>query len=185
MAYFTGMRRGEILGLTWDRVDLQRRLIYLEAKHTKDKEPRKVPICGPLFRMLQEMPGKVADSGKARHVFTYKGKSLQGDIRDGIRQACKLAGIEYGRNKREGFTLHDLRHAFTTNLRRAGVPEREIMAITGHSSRSTFDRYSKVDEADLHRAVDRPEVFSDLSSLLSSKTEKENPAEAGLSPVTI
>jgi hypothetical protein len=55
-------------------VKLQQRLIYLEAKHTKDKEPRKVPICGPLFRMLQEMPGKVAESGKARHVFTYKGK---------------------------------------------------------------------------------------------------------------
>jgi hypothetical protein len=69
-------------------------------------------------------------------------------------------------------------------MRRAGVPEREIMAITGHSSRSTFDRYSKVDEADLHRAVDRPEVFSDFSSLFSSKAEKENPAEAGLSPST-
>ena len=65
-----------------------------------------------------------------------------------------LVGIDYGRLTRGGFTLHDLRHGFTTNMRRAGVPEREIMAITGHSSRSTFDRYSKVDESDLHRGVD-------------------------------
>lgn len=81
-------------------------------------------------------------------------------------------------------TLHDLRHAFTTNLRRAGVPEREIMAITGHSSRSTFDRYSKVNEADLRRAVDRPKVFSESSSLFNSKPEKKNPAEAGSFSVT-
>jgi hypothetical protein len=43
-------------------------------------------------------------------------------------------------------------------MRRDGVPEKEIMAITGHSSRSTFDRYNTVDEADLHRAIERLEV---------------------------
>jgi integrase len=74
MAYHTGMRRGEILGLTWDRVDLQRRMIYLEAKHPKDKEPRNVPMSAELFKMLQEMPGKVAESGKTRHVFQHKGE---------------------------------------------------------------------------------------------------------------
>jgi len=109
MAYFTGMRRGEILGLTWDRVDLQRRLIYLEAKHTKDKEPRKVPICGPLFRMLQEMPGKVAESGKARHVFTYKGK-FPARRHPGRHPAGLQAGRHRVRQKQAG-GLHAARPA--------------------------------------------------------------------------
>ena len=93
MAYFTGMRRGEILGLTWDRVDLKKRLIYLEARHTKDKEPRKVPICAELFKMLQEMPGRLTESGNARHVFTYQGDPFKGNIRAGIKR-----GLQAGRS---------------------------------------------------------------------------------------
>jgi hypothetical protein len=69
-------------------------------------------------------------------------------------------------------------------MRRAGVPEPEIMAITGHSSRSTFDRYNTVDEADLHRAIERLEVFSEKNSQMNSKPEKEDPAEAGSIEVT-
>jgi integrase len=184
MAYFTGMRRGEILGLTWDRVDLKKRLIYLEARHTKDKEPRKVPICAELLRMLQEMPSRITESVKERHVFTYQGEPLKGNIRAGIRCACKLAGLAYGRNSRDGLTLHDLRHTFTTNMRRAGVPEVEIMAITGHSSRSTFDRYSKVDESDIQRAIDRMGVFLKNSDQNRDQRQKEDPAEAGSLDVT-
>jgi hypothetical protein len=69
-------------------------------------------------------------------------------------------------------------------MRRAGVPEREIMAITGHSSRSTFDRYSKVDEGDLRRAVDRLEVFFGSSDQNSDQSKKKNPTEAGLPSTT-
>jgi len=185
MAYYTGMRRGEILGLTWDRVDLKKRMIFLEAADTKDNEPRKVPLNAELLRMLQEMPGRLTDmeSGKPRHVFTFKGEPVL-DIRAGIRRACKLAGIDYGRFKRGGFVFHDLRHGFTTNMRRAGVPEREIMAITGHSSRSTFDRYSKVDEGDLRRAVDRLEVFFGSSDQNSDQPKEKSPSEEGLFSTT-
>jgi hypothetical protein len=64
-------------------------------------------------------------------------------------------------------------------MRRAGVPEPEIMAITGRSSRSTFDRYNTVDEAALHRAMVRLEIFPGFNSHFNSKPEKEDPAEAG------
>jgi len=68
-------------------------------------------------------------------------------------------------------------------MRRAGLPEREIMVIRGHSSRSTFDRDSKVDESDFHQAMGRLEVFSEMNSQMNSKPEKENPAEAGSPPL--
>jgi hypothetical protein len=55
------------------------------------------------------------------------------------------------------------------------VPEVEIMAITGHSSRSTFDRYRKVDESDIQRAIGRMGVF--LKN--SDQAQKEDPAGAG------
>jgi integrase len=117
------------------------------------------------------MPGRLSETDEERHVFTYKGKPVH-DIRAGIRLACKLAGIDYGRVVRGGFTLHDLRHTFTTRASRAGVPEKVIMAITGHNSRSTFDRYRKVDEGDLRGAVE-------MISQKINQQEKENPAEAG------
>ncbi|MFC1878133.1 tyrosine-type recombinase/integrase [Thermodesulfobacteriota bacterium] len=50
--YYTGMRRGEILSLTWDKVNLEKRFIHLDAKITKDKEARDVPICNELYNIL-------------------------------------------------------------------------------------------------------------------------------------
>ena len=44
-------------------------------------------------------------------------------------------------------------------MRKAGVPESVIMAITGHSTREMFDRYNTVDMADTRKAVDQLEVF--------------------------
>ncbi|MCE5336727.1 MAG: tyrosine-type recombinase/integrase [Desulfobacteraceae bacterium] len=44
--FYTGMRRGEVLSLTWDKVDMEKRVIQLEARDTKDKEPRTTPLTG-------------------------------------------------------------------------------------------------------------------------------------------
>ena len=142
-AYYTGMRKGEILGLTWDKIDLKNRVIRLQAEDTKDKEPRLVPICDELVTVLESIPRAIHDN----HVFLYEGKPYQ-DIRAALRHGCKEAGISYGRDRKDGFIFHDLRHTFNTNMRKAGVPESVIMQITGHSTREMFDRYNTVDEED-------------------------------------
>ena len=67
--FYTGMRRGEILSLTWDKVDLKDRLIRLEASDTKDKEPRTIPICEELHEVLSGIPRAIHDN----HVFLYRG----------------------------------------------------------------------------------------------------------------
>ena len=156
--YYTGMRKGEILKLTWDKVDLGNRMIRLEAPDTKDKEARNIPICDELYNILVSLPNRIQESSDNSHVFQYKGKPVD-NIRGGIKQACKLSGIKYGRFVKGGFIFHDLRHTFNTNMRKAGVPESVIMEITGHSSREMFDRYNTVDEEDARDAINQLEVF--------------------------
>ena len=150
MAYHTGMRKGEILPLTWDKVDLKKRFIYLEAADTKDKEKRSIPISDELLATLEAVPKAIHDN----HVFLFKGKPIS-DLRTGLRDACKDAGVTYGRFEKAGFIFHDLRHTFNTNMRKSGVQESVIMKITGHSSRSMFDRYNTVDEGDLRQAIEQ------------------------------
>lgn len=153
-AFYTGMRLGEILPLTWDKVDMQDRIISLAAEDTKDEEPRVIPICDGLYSILKSIPRAIHD----KHVFLYKGKPIE-DIRTGLVKACRAAGIEYGRFVKGGFVFHDLRHTFNTLMRKANVPESVIMVATGHSTREMFDRYNSVDREDLRDAIKRYEDF--------------------------
>ena len=148
MGYHTGMREGEILKLTWSKVDMKKRIIRLEAADTKDREKRSIPISSELYSTIKDIPKAVHDN----HVFLFRGKPIA-DIRTGLRLACKNAGVVYGRFQKNGFVFHDLRHTFVTNMRKAGVSESVIMKITGHSTRQMFDRYNAVDEADLQQAI--------------------------------
>jgi len=146
--YYTGMRKGEILDLIWSKVDLKKRLIQLEPEDTKDREARDIPICDELYEFLKNIPTNIH---KAGHVFLYRGQPFN-HIRRGLKDACTAAGIKYGRNVKGGFVFHDLRHTFNTNMRKAGVDETVIMAITGHSTREMFDRYNSIDRDDIKKA---------------------------------
>ena len=152
--YYTGMREGEILNLTWNKVDLKNRLIQLEATDTKDKEPRNIPICNELHEILNVIPRAIHNP----HLFLYKGKPIR-DLRTSLRGACEVVNITYGRFKKDGFIFHDLRHTFNTNMRKSGVPESVIMNITGHSTREMFDRYNTIDIKDTRKAINQMEVF--------------------------
>lgn len=153
-AFFTGMRRGEIVNLTWDKVSLPERVIRLEARDTKDKEPREIPICDDLYAVLREIPRAIHDN----RVFLNKGRMVR-DFRKSLSKACEKSGILYGRKAKGGFTLHDMRHTFNTNMRKSGVDKSVIMKITGHSSDSMFRRYNTVDEEDRTEAVRKFEGF--------------------------
>ncbi len=154
MGYYTGMRKGEIINLTWDKVDLKSRVIKLDATDTKDMEARQIPICDALYNILKDIPKAIHD----KHVFLFNGKPI-GDFRTALRTACHVAGIPYGRGTKDGFVFHDTRHCFNTNMRKSGVPESVIMKITGHSTREMFLRYDTVDATDTLKAVNQMEGF--------------------------
>ena len=149
------MRRGEIVNLTWDRVDLKGRMIRLESSVTKEGLSKKVPISKTFKNILEKLPiGLLND-----YVFPFRGKPVR-DFRDGLIRGCKDAGNPYGRKARYGFTFHDLRHTAKIFMRKAGVDKNVRGVIFGHIISGDMDfRYDHVDESDLLAAIDRTETF--------------------------
>jgi len=164
IAYRLGPRLGEIMKLTWDRVDLQRGFIKLRGVDTKTKEPRLVPLTEDTRKCLAEL-AKVR-SLTTNRVFLYNGKSID-EIKHAFKTALKRAGIE-------DFRFHDLRHCAATNLRRAGVDTVTAMKIVGHKSEKMHRRYNSVNEDDLLQAIAKintvitPAVSTDSTTAVSA-----------------
>jgi integrase len=168
-AFWTGMRRGEILNLTWDKVDLTDRMIRLESDDTKEGLSKKVPISKTLKNILEKLPIGLHND----YVFLFRGRPVR-DIRDGLMRGCKDAGIPYGRKVKNGFTFHDLRHTAKTFMRKAGVDKNVRAVIFGHSINDDMDaRYDHVDESDLLGAINRTETFLESVSENVSENEKQ------------
>ena len=140
-AYHTGMRQGEILSLTWGQVDLKEGFIKLNPEDTKTNEARLIPLTAELVEMFKAMPRGLPQL----RVFLKNGNPIT-CIRESFQSACRKANIT-------DFTFHDLRHTFTTNMRRAGVHDSVIMAITGHKTTAMFLRYNTVGKDELRAAV--------------------------------
>lgn len=151
-AYITGWRRGELRNLRWSQVDWESGAIRLERGTTKSGEPRSFPfIAHPrLAELLREQRG--ATSALEREldcvcpwVFHRKGHQITWHYQ-AWHTACEKAGIP-------GRLLHDLRRSAVRNLVRAGASEQVAMSITGHKTRSVFDRYHIVSSSDQIEAV--------------------------------
>jgi integrase len=149
VAYDTGMRRDEILGLEWRQVDVEGGVIRLQAEDTKTKSARNIFLTARAKAILEALP-----ESKSEFVFVNpKTKTRWIDIRKQFRKARKDAGLS-------GVWFHDLRRSFVTNARRRGVAESVVMKMSGHRTREVFTRYNIIDDADLRSAVTAIEVGS-------------------------
>lgn len=145
--YHTGMRLEEILGLTWDRVDLDKGRIFLPGALTKNGESRDVPLTPLLKRSLQQLRGQDGVVRMSGLVFQKDGRKLNHTYRV-VRELCRNQKIE-------DFVFHDLRHCAVTNLADAGVDVETIMKIVGHSSVEMFLRYRTIKAEKLDAAMCR------------------------------
>ena len=123
---FTGVRRGEALGLTWDRVDRARGVIRLEL--TKSGRRREVPLSSNADAVLARRwtPGAKGDVFGSRNWNSF---------RSAWEAALTAAGVE-------GFRFHDLRHTFASWLVQRGRTLKEVQEALGHQTIAMTMRYS-------------------------------------------
>ncbi len=153
-AYFTGWRiQSEVLPLEWRRVDRRRGDARLDPGSTKNKAGRQFPYGDLLPELAETIDAQWAYTKRIEQerrivcpwVFHRNGRPVR-SLQGAWRKACAAAGCP---NR----IPHDLRRTAVRNLVRAGVPENVAMQLTGHKTRSVFDRYDIVNEADLQEAV--------------------------------
>jgi len=156
IAYTFGWRtQSEILTLTLAQVDFEAGTLRLEPGATKNEEGRLAYLTPALRTMLTEQVERVKGLSRKRHqVIPHLFPQLSGrhegqpirDFRKRWMTACTHAGVP-------GMLVHDLRRTAVRNLVASGVSEHTAMMVTGHRTRSVFDRYCIVSLRDLQEAT--------------------------------
>lgn len=156
IALCTGMRCGEILGLTWGQVDFANRVLFVGKAKTRAGTGRAIPMNGELFSVLAGQAAwfteRFGEAEASHFVFPF-GIRIPNDP---TRPATTLKRAWENLRDRAGVScrLHDLRHTACTKLAEAGVPESTMLALMGHMSRAMLERYSHVRLAAKREAVE-------------------------------
>lgn len=184
--YLTGWRKGEVSSLRWSDVDGD--AILLRAENAKNGKARSVPIEGELEDLIERRrTARVVRTRKvvkiSEFVFHRRGKPV-GDIRKMWQRACCLAGVgrlicrkcnvtvdaehkcpecsvtwQPHQLEYVGKLYHDFRRTAVRDMVRAGVPETVAMSISGHKTRSMFDRYNISNVSDQREALRATQIY--------------------------
>jgi integrase len=143
LAMTTGMRRGELLGLRWQDVDLERRIAVLQK--TKNSERRSVPLVPKVVELLRE-------HGKVRRLDTeliFPGEG-EGPV---WFDAAWYAALKEAKVK--DFRFHDLRHTAASYLAMSGATVPELAAVLGHKTLQMVKRYAHLSDQHTGAVVER------------------------------
>jgi site-specific recombinase XerD len=144
LLYSSGIRLGELVGLTLDAIDLEKGLVRVHGKGGKE---RLVPIGGPAREALRcylrcraaLLASDVPDPDRRRLFLTRSGRPLSpSGVQDRVRRhvAAATGGRRLG--------PHTLRHTFATHLLDAGADLNAVKELLGHASLSTTQIYTHV-----------------------------------------
>lgn len=169
---WTGLRKGELLGLRWQDLDLHRgRLDVRQTLVWRSGQPwtfkarpktragrRSFSLLPVVAEALEQQAARVQElHDQAGDLWTEYDLVFPNEIGTPIHPANvnhelarleKIAGVEHHR-------IHDLRHTAATKMLTAGVPDRVVMEVCGWSDRSMLDRYQHVSDEHLDEFVER------------------------------
>lgn len=177
LACYGGLRRGEVVALTWKDIDFKKNLITIDKVKVKnqygkyedketpktEKSVRTIPIVEELLEPLQ---ARVKENG-------FKSSDLViTDAPDAMKDAYERARIKY----KFPYNYHSLRHYFTSYLLLMGIPIKDVSEFLGHSTITTTQRvYAHT------FPQTKEEAFTKLNDRLKQKrAEKKAKKEEGV-----
>ena len=143
LAFQTGMRQGEILGLKWKHIDFDQNTIC--GSHQDRTTAKNIAMSTPVEVELRSLK---QDAPRDAYVFGYPRTGMKAvKLRHAWQRACAKAEIY-------GLRFHDLQHMFATRLRAKGVHEMDIMSLLVHTRLQITTRYTHAMPQNLWNAVD-------------------------------
>lgn len=159
LALNTGMRKSEILGLTWERVDLARGVLQLEQ--TKNGRRREIPMNRAVYDVLSSLPRAIGGGP----LFRKANGAAWASIRTAFERAVETA-------KLTDFRFHDLRHTFASWLVQRGRSLKEVQEALGHRTLAMTMRYAHLSPERLREAVASLDDFSTSSAHGTVESER-------------
>jgi integrase len=136
----TGLRQGELFGLAWDAVNLERTHLTIHGHNAKSGRTRHIPLNAEALETLKLWRGEDTEG----LVFASKDGKTFDSVRKAWGGVLQAAGIER-------FRWHDMRHHFASRLVMAGVDLNTVRELLGHSDITMTLRYAHL--APEHKAA--------------------------------
>lgn len=133
----TGLRKGNVIGLCWSQVDMQRRVAWIHPDQSKTRKAIVVPLNDDALRVLALQLGR-----HASRVFTYNGEPVAQTTTAAWYKALKRCGID-------DFRWHDLRHTWASWHVQGGTPLHVLQELGGWQSAQMVRRYAHFSAAHL------------------------------------
>jgi integrase len=126
----TGLRAANVTGLTWEQVDVSRKLAWIHPDQAKARKAIAVPLNDTALQVVREQRGK-----HPTRVFTYNGQPIKQVSTAAWYKALKRAGIE-------DFRWHDLRHTWASWHVQGGTPLFALQELAGWETERMVRRYA-------------------------------------------
>jgi integrase len=148
--YNCAWRSEEPKEMQWHWLDLDSWTVTLPPEFSKNKKPRTLPLEGVLREIIKRRI-KARDLA-CPYVFHRKGRPIK-SFRKAFKAAAKAVALD-------GLWPHDMRRSAIRNFRKAGLSEGDGMKLSGHKTRSVYDRYNIIDDEDSREAMKRAQEYN-------------------------
>lgn len=162
----TGLRESNVTGLEWSRVDLERRVLWVEGYQSKNGLAFNLPLSAEAILVLRRQQGK-----HPRWVFTYYGKRVKRGNTKAFKAALKRAGIS-------NFRWHDLRHTWASWHVQNGTPIPVLQQLGGWKTLAMVMRYAHLGASHLAEFADNVPRLRVVAGKKLAKSECDSAEDA-------